>query len=98
MPNPLVIDRALVQHLAELARLSVSAERAQVLRGRLERVLEAFAALQGAELPTADRIESAMAQALRPDVAEAPLPVETVLANAPQQAAGTFVVPRVVDA
>jgi Asp-tRNA(Asn)/Glu-tRNA(Gln) amidotransferase C subunit len=35
---------------------------------------------------------------LRDDVAGTPLPTAAALANAPQQAAGAFLVPRVVDA
>lgn len=84
-----------MQHLAELARLHVPAERAATLQQRLERIVAAFSALQ-----PADGTEEVAVTGLRlrPDVEAAPLPVATVLANAPQQAAGTFVVPRVVDA
>lgn len=95
MATPPTIDRALMQHLAELARLHVPAERAATLRQRLERIVAAFSALQPAE---AGGEAAAKELRLRPDVAGAPLPVTTVLANAPQQAANTFVVPRVVDA
>jgi aspartyl/glutamyl-tRNA(Asn/Gln) amidotransferase C subunit len=103
MPNPPSIDRMLMQHLAELARLHIPAERQNVLRERLERVVAAFSALQDADLapatPSADSPRaSGPVLELRPDVVEPPLPVATVLANAPQQAAAAFVVPRVIDA
>ena len=89
------IDRALMEHLAALARLHVPAERAAILRQRLERIVAAFSALQPAD-GAAAAPESTLR--LRPDVAEQPLSQTDVLANAPRQAAGSFVVPRVVDA
>ena len=85
-----------MQHLAELSRLHIPVERQAALRTRLERIVAAFSALQ-----EADNVEVAPTGApltLRSDVAEAPLAVELVLANAPQHAAGSFVVPRVIDA
>jgi aspartyl/glutamyl-tRNA(Asn/Gln) amidotransferase C subunit len=93
MPPP--IDRALMQHLANLARLHVPAERAATLRQRLERIVVAFSALQPADGFAAPP-ETPLG--LRPDVPERPLAPADVLANAPRQAAGSFVVPRVVDA
>jgi aspartyl/glutamyl-tRNA(Asn/Gln) amidotransferase C subunit len=105
MPSP-SIDRALMQHLAGLARLHLAADRLPVLRDRLERIVTAFAALGDAvaapAAPTASPAAPAVAPeapplALRADVAAAPLPVDVVLANAPQHAGGAFVVPRVID-
>lgn len=97
MPNPLSIDRALMQHLADLARLHIPTERQALLRERLERIVAAFSALQEAA-PTGDAAGTAPSLPLRADAIEPPLPVDTVLANAPQHAAGSFVVPRVIDA
>lgn len=97
MPNPVTIDRALMQHLADLARLHIPAERLPVLRERLERIVGAFQALQEADA-TALVATPVAGTPLRADVAEPPLPVATVLANAPQQAGDAFVVPRVIDA
>lgn len=96
MANPPPIDRALLEHLADLARLQLPPD-ATALRQRLERIVSAFSALQdlAAHGPPAP---PAAALPLRPDEPEAPLPAATVLANAPRQAAGAFVVPRVVDA
>ncbi|MEO6597298.1 MAG: Asp-tRNA(Asn)/Glu-tRNA(Gln) amidotransferase subunit GatC, partial [Planctomycetota bacterium] len=99
MPNPPPIDRALLQQLAELSRLHLPQDRQAMLLARLQRVLSAFEALRdmstGEAAPTPYRRPLPMT--LRVDVAEAPLPVEKVLANAPRCAAGSFVVPRVVD-
>ncbi len=100
MPNPPAIDRALMLHLADLARLHIPAERLPSLRARLERIVSAFSALQ-----TVDGVSSRPAPAFgdlglptRPDVAGAPLAPAIVLQNAPQQAGGSFVVPRVIEA
>lgn len=97
MAVPPAIDRALLQKLADLARLHVPAERQPGVLQNLQRIVDAFAAVQ--TLPAAGEATASLrGVALRPDTAETPLPVEQVLANAPQQAGGMFVVPRVVDA
>lgn len=113
MPHDLEIDRALLEHLAELARLSLSADREVVLRQQLQRLVDAFSALgdgpaAGSASAAADAGPTAVPTAgsgpphpplpLRADEPEAPLPVDRVLANAPRTADGSFVVPRVVDA
>ena len=97
MANPPTIDRALMQHLADLARLHIPAERQAALRERLERIVSAFSALQEADAGDSTP-PPGRPLPLRPDEAGAPLPVATVLANAPRHAADQFVVPRVVDA
>ncbi len=97
MPNPPSIDRALMQRLADLARLHLAADRQAVLRERLERIVAAFSALQEAA-PADGTVPTPRALPLRADVAEPPLPPAQVLANAPRQAGDCFVVPRVVDA
>lgn len=97
MPHPVSIDRQLMQHLADLARLHIPAERLPTLRERLERIVAAFQTLQDAEL-TAPAPGPRPGTPLRDDHTEPPLPVGTVLANAPQQAGDAFVVPRVIDA
>lgn len=91
------IDRRLLQRLAELARLHVPAERQTEVLQNMQRVVEAFDALR--ELPTEplDPTAGAGPLPLRGDTAEPPMPLGEVLANAPQTAAGMFVVPRVVD-
>jgi len=99
MPAP-TIDRALLSHLEEMARLHISTDRLPVVRERLQRIVEAFAALR--DLATAG-VEPTPASPpspppLRPDQPGPVLTPSEVLANAPQHAAGCFLVPRVVDA
>ena len=89
--------------LTQLARLHLPADRLPVLRQRLQRLVDAFGALGELPLPNADQqggqpVEPQAALLLRPDVPLPPLSPEQALANAPQQAAGAFLVPRVVDA
>jgi aspartyl-tRNA(Asn)/glutamyl-tRNA(Gln) amidotransferase subunit C len=97
MAAPPVVDRALLQRLAELARLHVPAERQTKVLQSMQRVVEAFDALRELDTPPVDPAAAASSLRLREDAATAPLPLDEVLANAPQTAAGMFVVPRVVD-
>ena len=99
MRNPPAIDQAVVQNLAELARLHLPVERQAALLQRLQRIVLAFDALR--QLPTGQapaNLPSLPPLTLRPDVAEPPLPIEQVFANTRHHAAAAFLVPRVVDA
>jgi Asp-tRNA(Asn)/Glu-tRNA(Gln) amidotransferase C subunit len=109
MPNPIEFDRLTLQHLAELARLHLTADRQPLVRQRLQRLVEAFGALAEQPDPVADADREgrpdpgsdpgeAATLSLRPDLPLPPLRPEQALANAPKQAAGAFLVPRVVDA
>ena len=94
------IDRTELQELCDLARLNLPAEREAEVLGQLQRIVNAFAALRAVDAGSgADAQPDAPgATPLRPDEPGTPLPVEEVLGNAPQRAADSFVVPRVVDA
>jgi aspartyl/glutamyl-tRNA(Asn/Gln) amidotransferase C subunit len=94
------IDRAMLRQICDLARLNVPAERQEELLGRLKRVVEAFGSLHDLPEPSdgAAAPSRPKGMPLRQDEAEPPLPIATVLANAPKQAAECFLVPRVVDA
>ncbi|MEZ6038805.1 MAG: Asp-tRNA(Asn)/Glu-tRNA(Gln) amidotransferase subunit GatC [Planctomycetota bacterium] len=99
MPNTTSIDDTLLQHLGELARLHVPPERRSHLRSQLQRIVDAFSSLASADLgPLPDDERTAGPSDLRDDAAEAAASPAEVLANAPEQAADQFVVPRVVDA
>jgi Asp-tRNA(Asn)/Glu-tRNA(Gln) amidotransferase C subunit len=63
----------------------------------MQRVVAAFDALRDLDEVPRDAMEPTAALPLRADTAEPPLPLDEVLANARQTAAGMFVVPRVVD-
>lgn len=94
------IDRTELQQLCDLARLHLPADREAEVLGQLQRIVGAFAALRRVDTSAvaADPGATSMATPLRADEPAAPLPGEEVLGNAPAVAAGSFVVPRVVDA
>lgn len=91
------IDRALLQRLADLARLHVPAERQAEMLQNMQRVTAAFDALQDLREPAGEAAAALAPAPLRADEAETALTRDSVLANAPQVAADMFVVPRVVE-
>ncbi|MCR9248197.1 MAG: Asp-tRNA(Asn)/Glu-tRNA(Gln) amidotransferase subunit GatC [bacterium] len=99
--SDIAIDRTELQRLAELARLHLPADREAALLGQLQDIVSAFAAIRAIELPDPAEPAAGAGAAptpLRPDEPEPALGPDQVLANAPQRAADSFVVPRVVDA
>lgn len=92
------LTRSDVEHVAHLARLGLTGEELARLEGQLNHILDQYAKL--AELdtdaipPTAQVIE--LENILREDVARPSLPVEAVLANAPERDGDLFVVPAIL--
>ena len=92
------LTRTDVEHVAYLARLGLTGEELTRLEGQLNHILDQYAKL--AELdtdaipPTAQTIE--LENILREDVVVASLPVEAVLANAPERDGDFFVVPAIL--
>jgi aspartyl-tRNA(Asn)/glutamyl-tRNA(Gln) amidotransferase subunit C len=93
---PVDID---IDHVARLARLSLTDEERARLREQLGLILE-HAAKVG-EVATGDVPPTASAvpqvNVFRPDEPEPSLPRELVLSNAPEAEEGRFRVPRVVE-
>ena len=93
---PVEID---IEHVARLARLDLTPEEMAKLREQLGAILE-HAAKVG-EVATADVPPTAYAiprsNVLRPDEVRDSLPVEDVLANAPEREDDRFKVPRIVE-
>ena len=88
-----------LEELAELARLRLPAAELARTREQVQRLLGHFALLQGVNT---DGVEPSpyprpMPNRTRPDVPEAPLTQDQVLANAPATRGGCFLVPRVVE-
>lgn len=81
-----------VEHIADLARLALTAEEKERFRQQLSTILDHFASLQ--QLDTSDIPPTATVLALRnvmrEDEARPSLPREDVLANAPDVAEGCF--------
>ncbi len=86
-----------VDHVARLARLSLTAEERETFAHQLEQVLtyaESIQELDTAEVPP---MRHALAGGgFRPDVPHESLERERVLASAPDAAEGLFRVPRVI--
>ena len=88
-----------VAHVAQLARLRLSAEELEQMRNQLSHILDYIAMLQDVDVtgvpPTAQ--VTGLSTVLRPDLVAGALSREEVLANAPDQAAGLFRVRAVFE-
>jgi aspartyl-tRNA(Asn)/glutamyl-tRNA(Gln) amidotransferase subunit C len=93
------LSRSDVEHVAHLARLGLTDEELTLLEGQLNHILDQYAIL--AELPTDDIPPTAqtieLENILREDVVKPSLPVEAVLANAPEHDGRFIVVPAILD-
>ncbi|MBC7327883.1 Asp-tRNA(Asn)/Glu-tRNA(Gln) amidotransferase subunit GatC [bacterium] len=88
-----------VEHVAYLARLSLTEEEKEMFTEQLNRILEAFAQLQ--QLPT-DDVEPLshiipLKNVFAEDEPKDSLPVDEALANAPEKEDGYFLVPRIIE-
>ena len=89
-------DESEIERLERMARLHVPAGRRPELQRRLQAILGAFQALRS--LPTdAAPGNDPTPLPLREDQPATGLDNDQVLANAPQKAAGCFLVPRVIE-
>jgi aspartyl-tRNA(Asn)/glutamyl-tRNA(Gln) amidotransferase subunit C len=89
-----------INHIALLARLDLSdAEKAKAAT-ELSQILDSFEKLKELNTENVTPAESALnlVNVLRNDEAQPGLSTAAALANAPEQAADMFVVPRVVEA
>ncbi len=93
------ITREEVERIADLARLTLSAEEAQALTHDLDTMLEYVQALDGLDTqnvePTAHPLP--VATALRPDRARPSLAPEEAVGNAPEREGSAFTVPKVIE-
>ena len=93
------ISKEEVGYVADLARLSFDEAQTEKLQGDLSAVLDYVAALEKLDTtdvkPTEHVLE--LVNVLRPDVVGETLPIDKVLANAPEAEINAFRVPRVVE-
>ncbi|RLC94398.1 MAG: Asp-tRNA(Asn)/Glu-tRNA(Gln) amidotransferase GatCAB subunit C [Chloroflexi bacterium] len=93
------LSREEVKHLALLVRLGINEEETERFREQLSNILENFQILQQVDTtdvpPTAHAI--ALENVLREDEPGSSLPVVDVLANAPSQEEGYFMVRAVLE-
>lgn len=94
----MALSESEVRHVALLARLALSDEQVEVLRGELNSILGHIDTIQQLDLtdvePTAHAVP--MVNAVRDDVPKPCLPREMALLNAPESEAGAFVIPQIV--
>ena len=95
----MLISDAQVEHVAQLARLALSAEEKQRFTEQLNAILSYMEQLnevptEGVE-PTAHVLD--LVNVLRDDTVYQTLNADTALANAPETAHHFFVVPRIVE-
>jgi aspartyl-tRNA(Asn)/glutamyl-tRNA(Gln) amidotransferase subunit C len=94
----MVLSRAEVEHIAELAKLALTEEERGVFARQLSSILEYFQALQALDTtgipPTAQVI--ALKNVMRADEVTPCLSPEEALANAPQAEKGYFKVPTIL--
>jgi len=87
-----------VQHVAKLARLSLSRERMEKLAGQLESIIEYVDKIQQPDVTGVEPMAHALpiSNIFREDVVESSMPVEKVLGNAPDADPPFFKVPKVI--
>ena len=92
------LSRSDVEHVAHLARLGLTDDELTLLEGQLNHILDQYAILSELATddipPTAQTIE--LENILRDDVAAESLPVENILANAPEREGEFVVVPAIL--
>ena len=95
-----MIGETQVRHVARLARLALTPQEVQTMTGQLGAILEYVDRLQAAPVegvaPAAHALP--LHNVFRPDELGAELPIEAVLANAPQAEGRYFRVPRLTGA
>jgi aspartyl-tRNA(Asn)/glutamyl-tRNA(Gln) amidotransferase subunit C len=88
-----------VEHIAQLARLTLSDEEKALYQGQLSAILEYFERLEGLDTeaisPTATVLP--LRSVMREDEPKPSAPREDILANAPAAEDGCFEVPAVLD-
>jgi len=93
------LDLAEVEHIAELAKLSLTKREQGKLREQLSAILKYFERLQRLDTeaipPTATVLP--LRNVMRPDEVEPSLPPEDILANAPQTEEGYFKVKVILE-
>ncbi len=88
-----------IPYLARLARITLTPQECELFAQQLDRVLEHVALINELDLTDIEPMAHAISHydILREDQLEPGLSHEEALANAPQQANGLFIVPKVLE-
>lgn len=93
------INKKEIEHLANLARLSLSEEEKERLTAEMGSILEFAHTLDGLDVfgidPTMHASEKS--NVFREDKAEPSYPTEKILQNAPEADEGCFLMPKAID-
>ena len=93
------IDESAVKHVANLARLRLSAEELSLYSKQLEAILEYINKLREIDTkdipPTSHALEN-LKNVFREDTVKESLPVSSALGNAPQKKDNFFSVPKII--
>jgi len=89
-----------VRHVAKLARLALPEEKLERLTSQLESILNYVAQISRVDVSGVEPIAHALPlrNVMREDIVEPSLPLEKVLANAPETDGPFFKVPKVIGA
>lgn len=98
-PNTMANPELDIQYVAHLARVALTPEEEAQLGAQLGTVLEYFNQLKQLDVEGLEATAHAipLTNVTRPDAVQPSLPVETALGNAPLQANGLFIVPKIVE-
>jgi aspartyl-tRNA(Asn)/glutamyl-tRNA(Gln) amidotransferase subunit C len=88
-----------ISHIGRLARLELSAQEAELLREQLSAVLGYVEKLKELEVGAVEPMAHAvrLVNVTRPDLVRPSLPQLEGVRNAPAQAGGLFLVPKIVE-
>ena len=93
------VDKDTVKKIARLARLDVPEERQEQIAGELQAILSWIEEISEVDTANIEPLASVTGHSLplRVDKVTDGNKVDDILANAPEQASGFFVVPKVVE-
>ena len=93
------VDKDTVKKIARLSRLDVPEERQEQIAGELNAILSWIEELGGVDTSAVEPLASVTGHSLplRADKVTDGNKLDDILANAPEQASGFFVVPKVVE-
>lgn len=94
----MALSDAEVRHVAMLARLELTDDQVETLRGELNSILGHIDTIQRLDLEGVEPMTHPVpvVNEVRDDVVRACLPREAALRNAPEAESGAFVIPRIV--